>query len=150
MSRIFLSICLLFMAGCSLVQPVTVAEVEGLSDLAITRNGIVGEVVLLIDNPNFVTIDIESVDIDVEVNGKLTGHVELPYAQGIPQGESQPLRLRVEAETMALLALFEDNLISFLRGDEVEVAVNGEVHGGALGIRVHIPVSAKENLKIEL
>jgi LEA14-like dessication related protein len=144
--------CLILVAlvGCTALQPVEVVRVDGLSELSIGRGGIGGELALVINNPNPVTIAAESVDVELAISGTPVGQVQLPYAQSIPKGPNQVLQLSVQAETAALLSVLEANLFRFLAGEEVEVSVKGEVKGSALGIAVGIPVDSKQNMKIQL
>ena len=144
--------CLILAAlvGCAALQPVEVVRVDGLSELSISRGGIGGELALVINNPNPVAIAAESVDVELAISGTPVGQVQLPYAQSIPKGPNQVLRLSVQAETTALLSVLEANLFRFLAGEEVEGSVKGEVKGSALGIAVGIPVDSKQNMKIQL
>ena len=141
---------LVTLVGCTALQPVEVVRVDGLSELSIGRGGIGGELDLVINNPNPVAIAAESVDVELAISGTPVGQVQLPYAQSIPKGPNQVLRLSVQAETTALLSVLEANLFRFLAGEEVEVSVKGEVKGSALGIAVGIPVDSKQNMKIQL
>ena len=141
---------LMVLVGCTALQPVEVVRVDGLSELSIGRGGIGGELALVINNPNPVAIAAESVDVELAISGTPVGQVQLPYAQSIPKGPNQVLRLSVQAETAALLSVLEANLFRILAGEEVEVSVKGEVKGSALGIAVGIPVDSKQNMKIQL
>lgn len=141
---------LVTLVGCTALQPVEVVRVDGLSELSIGRGGIAGELALVINNPNPVAVAAESVDVELAISGTPVGQVQLPYAQSIPKGPNQVLRLSVQAETTALLSVLEANLFRFLAGEEVEVSVKGEVKGSALGIAVGIPVDSKQNMKIQL
>ena len=141
---------LVTLVGCTALQPVEVVLVDGLSELSIGRGGIGGELALVINNPNPVAIAAESVHVELAISGTPVGQVQLPYAQSIPKGPNQVLRLSVQAETTALLSVLEANLFRFLAGEEVEVSVKGEVKGSALGIAVGIPVDSKQNMKIQL
>ena len=150
MRTVFACLSLLALVGCTALQPVEVVRVDGLSELSIGRGGIGGELALVINNPNPVAIAAESVDVELAISGTPVGQVQLPYAQSIPKGPNQVLRLSVQAETTALLSVLEANLFRFLAGEEVEVSVKGEVKGSALGIAVGIPVDSKQNMKIQL
>jgi LEA14-like dessication related protein len=150
MRAVLAFLSLVALVGCTALQPVEVVRVDGLSELSIGRGGIGGELALVINNPNPVAIAAESVDVELAISGTPVGQVQLPYAQSIPQGPNQVLRLSVQAETTALLSVLEANLFRFLAGEEVEVSVKGEVKGSALGIAVGIPVDSKQNMKIQL
>lgn len=141
---------LVALMGCTAFQPVEVVRVDGLRELSIGRGGIGGELALVINNPNPVAIAAESVDVELAISGTPVGLVQLPYAQSIPKGPNQVLRLSVQAETAALMSVLEANLFRFIAGEEVEVSVKGEVKGSALGIAVGIPVDSKQNMKIQL
>ena len=141
---------LVALVGCAALQPVEVVRVDGLSELSIGRGGIEGGLALIVNNPNPVTIAAESVDVELAISGTPAGLVQLPYAQSIPKGPNQVLRLSVQAETAALLSVLEVNLFQFIAGEEVEVSVKGEVKGSALDIAVSIPVDSKQNMKIQL
>ena len=141
---------LVALVGCTALQPVEVVRVDGLSELSIGRDGIGGELALVINNPNPVAIAAETVDVELAISGTPVGQVQLPYAQSIPKGPNQVLRLAVQAETAALLWVLEANLFRFLAGEEVEVSGKGEVKGSAVGIAVGIPVDSKQNMKIQL
>ena len=150
MKAILACLGLVALVGCTALQPVEVVRVDGLSELSIGSGGIGGELALVINNPNPVAIAAESVDVELAISGTPVGQVQLPYAQSIPKGPNQVLRLSVQAETTALLSVLEANLFRFLVGEEVEVSVKGEVKGSALGIAVGIPVDSKQNMKIQL
>ena len=150
MRAVLACLSLVALVGCTALQPVEVVRVDGLSELSIGRGGIGGELALVINNPNPVAIAAESVDVELAISGTPVGQVQLPYAQSIPKGPNQVLRLSVQAETTALLSVLEANLFRFLAGEEVEVNVKGEVKGSALGIAVGIPVDSKQNMKIQL
>ena len=150
MRAVLACLSLVTLVGCTALQPVEVVRVDGLSELSIGRGGIGGELALVINNPNPVAIAAESVDVELAISGTPVGQVQLPYAQSIPKGPNQVLRLSVQAETTALLSVLEANLFRFLAGEEVEVSVKGEVKGSALGIAVGIPVDSKQNMKIQL
>ena len=150
MKAVLACLSLVALVGCTALQPVEVVRVDGLSELSISRGGIGGELALVINNPNPVAIAAESVDVELAISGTPVGQVQLPYAQSIPKGPNQVLRLSVQAETTALLSVLEANLFRFLAGEEVEVSVKGEVKGSALGIAVGIPVDSKQNMKIQL
>ena len=150
MRAVLACLSLVALVGCTALQPVEVVRVDGLSELSIGRGGIGGELAFVINNPNPVAIAAESVDVELAISGTPVGQVQLPYAQAIPKGPNQVLRLAVQAETTALLSVLEANLFRFLAGEEVEVSVEGEVKGSALGIAVGIPVDSKQNMKIQL
>ena len=150
MRAVLACLSLAALVGCTALQPDEVVRVDGLSELSISRGGIGGELALVINNPNPVAIAAESVDVELAISGTPVGQVQLPYAQSIPKGPNQVLRLSVQAETTALLSVLEANLFRFLAGEEVEVSVEGEVKGSALGIAVGIPVDSKQNMKIQL
>ena len=150
MRAVLACLSLVALVGCTALQPVEVVRVDGLSELSIGRGGIGGELALVINNPNPVAIAAESVDVELAISGTPVGQVQLPYAQSIPKGPNQVLRLSVQAEATALLSVLEANLFRFLAGEEVEVSVKGEVKGSALGIAVGIPVDSKQNMKIQL
>ncbi len=150
MRAVLACLSLVALVGCTALQPVEVVRVDGLSELSIGRGGIGGELALVINNPNPVAIAAELVDVELAISGTPVGQVQLPYAQSIPKGPNQVLRLSVQAETTALLSVLEANLFRFLAGEEVEVSVEGEVKGSALGIAVGIPVDSKQNMKIQL
>jgi LEA14-like dessication related protein len=150
MSRLGYFILTSMFMGCNALQPVEVVRVDGLSDLSISRGGIEGEVTLVLDNPNPVTIQAKTVDVAVTINGQEVGRVELPYAQSISKGVDQTLKLTVRTEPRALLSVLEQNWLQILQGKEVEVSLDGSVEGSALGIGVNIPVVSTQNMKIQL
>jgi hypothetical protein len=150
MRAIVACLSLVALVGCTALQPVEVLRVDGLSGLTIGRGGIGGELTLVVNNPNPVAIAAESIDVEFAISGTPVGQVQLPYAQSITKGPNQMLRLKVQAETTALLSVLEGNLLQFIKGEEVEVSVKGEVKGSALGIAVGIPVDSKQNMKIQL
>lgn len=148
--RLVLALLTVALVGCTALKPVEVVRVDGLRELSISRGGIEGDLTLVVNNPNPVSIVAESVDVALSISGTSVGLVRLPYAQSIPKGVDQRLTLTVQAEPQALLAVLEANFMRFLKGEEVEVSVVGEVKGSALGIALGIPVDSKQNMKIQL
>jgi hypothetical protein len=60
------------------------------------------------------------------------------------------LALAFETERGALRQIIEANLMNFLLGEEVKLAVKGNVKGSAFGVGLSVPVEAEQNLKIQL
>ncbi len=140
---------LTLIAGCNLVQPLEVSSVEGLENIAIGRGGLEGEFTVVFSNPNPFPIQAKGVEVEGFVNGKKVGLVSLPEAQAIAKGQGE-LQLEFDTEKGALLQIIEANLMNFLLGQDVKLAVKGNVKGSAFGIELTVPVEAEQNLKIQL
>jgi LEA14-like dessication related protein len=139
-----------WLGGCNLIQPLEVTSVEGLEKIAIGRDGLEGSFTVIFNNPNNFPIQAKGADVDVFINGQKVGSVSLPEAQVIPRGAGGDLALTFETERGALLQIIEANLMNFLLGEEVQLAVKGNVKGSAFGIGLSVPVEAEQNLKIQL
>jgi LEA14-like dessication related protein len=139
-----------WLVGCNLIQPLEVSSVEGLEKIAIGRNGLEGAFIVVFNNPNAFPIQAKGADVDVYINDQKVGRVSLPEAQVIPRGPGGELTLAFETERGALLEIIEANLMNFLLGEEVKLAVKGNVKGSAFGVGLSVPVEAEQNLKIQL
>ena len=139
-----------WLVGCNLIQPLEVSSVEGLEKIAIGRDGLEGAFTVVFNNPNAFPIQAKGADVDVYINDQKVGRVSLPEAQVIPRGLGGELALTFETERGALRQIIEANLMNFLLGEEVKLAVKGNVKGSAFGVGLSVPVEAEQNLKIQL
>lgn len=150
--RWFIIFCLAFsLNACSdWIQPVEVLHVGGLSGISISREGLAGSVELDVYNPNSMAMQVEDVDIAVLIDGIRVGRVLLPRPQELPKMSEARLEFTIEADTKALLKLIEANFLKVLKGNELELTLDGQATGSAWGMRVDIPVSASEKINLQL
>lgn len=149
-SQIIIGFFLMLTACSNWIQPVDVLHVGGLSEISISRKGLAGTIELDIHNPNLMAVVVEDVDVHVLIDGMRVGRVQLPRAQTVQGQSDSRIQFTVEAETKALLKLIESNLLKFLKGDDIQLTLDGHATGSAWGMRIDIPVSASEKINLQL
>ena len=137
---------LLIMYSCVPKEPVVF---KGVRNIAIDL-GTNGKPVLKGDvfffNPNKLKIKLKEVNIDVLVNGTRSAEVKHSLDVVVPAQSdfSVPIVAQLTIKESGLL----DTMVGLLGGKKYEVALSGYIRISVHGVSVKVPVSQKEELKL--
>ena len=123
-------------------------RIEGLSDIAMSLNGMQGEVQVLVKNPNGFDIRAQEVDVNMYVGEDRIATVTLPGAQVLEARSESMLVMNVQSDPGALKRLLQNQLLQLIGGNAVEFRTVGTVRGKAFGLNIAIPIESIEEINL--
>ena len=148
MNRILTISFLVLLSGCQWWQDVEVVRVDGLSDVAMSLNGMQGEVQVLVKNPNGFDIKAQGVDVTIYAGEDRIGTVTLPSEQVLKSRAESILVLNVQSDPGAMKKLLQNQLLQLIGGSSVEFRTVGTVRGKAFGLNIAIPFESSEEINL--
>jgi len=125
-----------------------VVRIEGLSDIAMSLNGMQGEVQVLVKNPNGFDIRAQEVDVNMYVGEDRIATVTLPGVQVLEARSESILVMNVQSDPGALKKLLQNQLLQLIGGNAVEFRTVGTVRGKAFGLNIAIPIESIEEINL--
>jgi len=125
-----------------------VVRIEGLSDIAMSLNGMQGEVQVLVKNPNGFDIRAQEVDVNMYVGEDRIATVTLPGVQVLEARSESMLVMNVQSDPGALKRLLQNQLLQLIGGNAVEFRTVGTVRGKAFGLNIAIPIESIEEINL--
>tara|TARA_B110000285_G_C15134813_1_gene626106 strand:+ start:1586 stop:2032 length:447 start_codon:yes stop_codon:yes gene_type:complete len=147
-NRILFFVLTVFLSSCQWWQDIEVLRVEGLSDVAISLDGMEGEVKVVLHNPNGFQIQAQGVDVAIYVGDDRIGSVSLPDKQVLSARSESTLILNLETDQGALKSILQNQLLQFIGGNAIEIRAEGTVRGRAFGLNVTFPIESSEQIKL--
>lgn len=123
-------------------------RIEGLSDIAMSLNGMQGEVQVLVKNPNGFDIRAQEVDVNMYVGEDRIATVTLPGVQVLEARSESILVMNVQSDPGALKKLLQNQLLQLIGGNAVEFRTVGTVRGKAFGLNIAIPIESIEEINL--
>lgn len=123
-------------------------RVDGLSDVAMSLNGMQGEVQVLVKNPNGFDIKAQGVDVTIYAGEDRIGTVTLPSEQVLKSRAESILVLNVQSDPGAMKKLLQNQLLQLIGGSSVEFRTVGTVRGKAFGLNIAIPFESSEEINL--
>lgn len=123
-------------------------RIEGLSDIAMSLNGMQGEVQVLVNNPNGFDIRAQEVDVNMYVGEDRIATVTLPGVQVLEARSESMLVMNVQSDPGALKKLLQNQLLQLIGGNAVEFRTVGTVRGKAFGLNIAIPIESIEEINL--
>lgn len=123
-------------------------RIEGLSDIAMSLNGMQGEVQVLVKNPNGFDIRAQEVDVNMYVGEDRIATVTLPGVQVLEARSESMLVMNVQSDPGALKRLLQNQLLQLIGGNAVEFRTVGTVRGKAFGLNIAIPIESIEEINL--
>lgn len=123
-------------------------RIEGLSDIAMSLDGMQGEVQVLVKNPNGFDIRAQEVDVNMYVGEDRIATVTLPGVQVLEARSESMLVMNVQSDPGALKKLLQNQLLQLIGGNAVEFRTVGTVRGKAFGLNIAIPIESIEEINL--
>ena len=148
MNRYLTLFLVVFLSSCQWWQDIEVLRVEGLSDVALSLDGLEGEVQVVLRNPNGFDIQADGVDGAGYAGEYRIGSVSLHGRQVLSARSESTLILNLQSDPGALKSLLQNQLLQFIGGSPVEIRAEGTVRGRAFGLNVTFPIESSEEIKL--
>jgi LEA14-like dessication related protein len=139
---------LLMLSSCKFYKEVEVKEVQNIVVTDFTQELVQAEVTLLINNPNWYAVTLTQSDIDVFVNQRDMGKVNLVEKIKLPSKTTTTYTITLQGEYEAVSNDFLGNLLGLLIAPEAEFKAKGFVKGRALLIGREVPVDITEMIDL--
>lgn len=140
---------LIFMlASCSFYTEVEVKEVQNIAVTDFTQDLVQAEVTMLIHNPNWYAVTLTQSDIDVFVNQRDMGKVNLVEKVKLPSKSTTSYTIKLQGNYETVGNDFLGNLLGLLMAPEAEFKAKGYVKGRALLIGREVPVDITEMIDL--
>lgn len=132
------------LSSCQFYKEVTVADVKDIDVKEFNQDRVRADVTMVLDNPNWYAITLTKSDIDIFVNEKAMGKVELTEKIRIPAKTSVSHTISLEGGFEDVKTSFLENLLTLLFAPEATFQATGYVKGRALLISREVPVDITE------
>ena len=142
-----MAIACLAMTGCG-IQSLEVLRVQNVTVSSLTRDGLVAQWGIELENPNRFTVTVKDTEVNIRVDEHDIGEVILVEPQRIKSGETALLNFQIDTYKGALGKVFRRQLIQAIMGNDIPIEIDGMVHGKAFGLTIRIPVKHTQYLNI--
>ena len=143
---IFVAISIFTLTGC--YQQLEVVNVEDFSEVQVGFNGLRSNLDVKIYNPNFYPIQLHETEISLRVRDIDAGDVSLPEMVKIGARDTSVIRFNVATRDGAIASILKNDVMNFLRGDDVPFSASGKVIGKSWGITVEVPLEHSQNISL--
>jgi LEA14-like dessication related protein len=134
--------------SCTLYKEVEVLEVQNVSIKEFSENLVEVEVELLIDNPNWYKIKIIESDLDLFLNGREIGTLQLGQKVVVPKKTRSVQKISIYTDYDELRENFLQNVLTLLFARTTEVQAKGYIKAKGLLVAKKIPVDIKEEIDL--
>jgi LEA14-like dessication related protein len=139
-------ISILFLSSC--YGELEVVEVEDFANVEIGFKGMKSDLLVRVYNPNFLSINIQSAEIALQVGEVNAGDVVLSEPTILVGRDTSSVLLKVATHKGALGQIIKDNFTLILQGGEVSFSAEGIIKGRTLGVNIEVPISHTQLLEL--
>ena len=147
MASLMLLAVVFSLSSCAFYKDVELLEVVDISVTNFQPNLIEAEVTLKVENPNWYAITLTQSDVDVYVNEKSMGKVQLAEKVKIKAKSTETKTLRLKGNPDGA-GNFLTNMIGLLFSNSANFQAKGYVKGRALMIHREVPVDLTEAIDL--
>lgn len=141
---VFLSGLLLLLSSCSFYKEVEVSEVKNVKITRFDQDVVEAEITLELINPNWYAVTLTESFVDVYINGKEIGEVELKEKVKLPKKTTNLRTLVMVGDYEKMSSGFLDNLLTLLFANQAKFEAKGYMKGRALLITKKVEVDVQE------
>ena len=139
---------LLIAPSCNVYKDVEVAEVKEVKIIRFDQDAVEAEVELVINNPNWYRVVLLESDVDVFINGKEVGKLQLKEKVILANKTSSTRTIIMTGDYNDMSSGFLDNLLTLLFANTAKFEVIGTMKGRALMISRKVDVKEETELDI--
>jgi len=139
---------LLIAPSCNVYKDVEVAEVKEVKIIRFDQDAVEAEVELVINNPNWYRVVLLESDVDVFINGKEVGKLQLKEKVILANKTSSTRTIIMTGDYDDMSSGFLDNLLTLLFANTAKFEVIGTMKGRALMISRKVDVKEETELDI--
>ncbi|MDG1260726.1 MAG: LEA type 2 family protein [Flavobacteriales bacterium] len=137
------------LSSCSFYKEIEVLAVDDIAITEFNKDVVEVDLTVTVDNPNWYAVTLTQSEIDVFVNSKNMGAVQLVEKVKLPSKSKSTKVVKLRGDAEDLSGNFLDNLLSLLFAKNAEFQAKGTVTGRALLISRKIPVDITETVDIK-
>lgn len=146
---VLLALCLVVLApSCKLYHEVEVLEVQDVRLKEFSDKTIEAEVDLLIENPNWYAVKLTRSEIDMSINDKGIGQMQLGEKLKIAKKSKTTQTVHIVADYEDMESNFLANFLTLLFNPKVKFKAEGYMKGRALIFGKKVPVEIEEDLDL--
>jgi LEA14-like dessication related protein len=134
--------------SCTLYKEVEVLEVHNVEVKEFSQELVEVEVELLVDNPNWYNIKIVKSDLDLLLNSKDIGTLQLAKKVVVPKKAKSIQKISVYTDYDDLKENFLKNVLTLLFARKTEFQATGYVKAKGLFIAKKVPVDVKQEIDL--
>jgi LEA14-like dessication related protein len=138
------SIIATILTSCSFYKEVEVTEVKDVKITRFDQDIVEAEVTLEIKNPNWYAVSLTESFVDVYINGKEIGEVELKEKIKLPKKTTNVRTLVMVGDYEKMSSGFLDNLLTLLFANQAKFEAKGYMKGRALLVTKKVDVNVEE------
>jgi LEA14-like dessication related protein len=148
-NSIYVTFCLLILLlSCAPKEPVVFRGIKNISvDLGANGKPVLKADIFLF-NPNKMKIKLKEANVEVFVDGTKSAEVKHPLNVLVPA--KSDFSVPIVAQLALKESGFLDTVVGLLGGKKYEVVFTGYIRIGVHGITIKVPVSQKQELKLNL
>lgn len=139
---------LLIAPSCNVYKEVEVSEVKEVRIIRFDQDAVEAEVELVINNPNWYRVVLLESDVDVFINGKEVGKLQLKEKVILANKTSSTRTIVMTGDYDEISSGFLDNLLTLLFANTAKFEVIGTMKGRALMISRKVDVKEETELDI--
>lgn len=142
----FIAISIL-LGSCSAIKPIEIGEISGLQISKITQSSIEMDLSLKVNNPNLVDISVDSVNVDIKINGIKVGKLTNMNTYTLQSNKLQVYHFPLEVKFADILSdVF--NVVQSVSKNEAIVELDGYIIGSSYMIDKKFDIKKKETVKL--
>lgn len=145
---VFALVAMVLLHSCTLYKEVEVLEVYNVEVKEFSQELVEVEVELLVDNPNWYKIKIIKSDLDLLLNSKDIGTLELAKKVVVPKKSKSVQKISIYTDYDDLKENFLKNVLTLLFARKTEFQATGYVKAKGLFIAKKIPVDVKQEIDL--
>lgn len=144
-----LALLVLVFQSCNIYKEVEVLEVQNVEVKEFSQDLVEVEVSLLMDNPNWYKIKIVESDLDLFLNKRDIGTLQLADKVIIPKKTRSVQKIAIYTDYEELKENFLSNMLTLLFTSTTELQAKGHVKAKGLGVGKKIPVDVKQEIDLK-
>lgn len=139
---------LLITPSCNFYKDVEVTEVKDVRIIRFDQDAVEAEVELVINNPNWFRVVLLESDVDVFINGKEVGKLQLKEKVILANKTSNTRTIVMTGDYDEISSGFLDNLLTLLFSNTAKFEVIGTMKGRALLISREVDIQEATDIDI--
>ena len=149
MNRIFFfSFLILFLGSCNIYKDVEVYEIKEVEVTRFDQDAVEAEVKIILNNPNWYRVTLVDSDVDVYMNGKKVGKLNLKENVILPNNTVATKTVLMTGDYDEISGSFLESLLTLLFSSTAKFEVIGTMKGRALMISRSVEIH--EETEIDL
>ena len=147
---ILISITSFLFSSCGEYQEVTFSSLESMKMLKLSPNGVEAEIKAKIKNPNNTSFTIYKSEMDVTINGMITGKAHLEKNVRIKKNSEDTYLFMIKSDFSSLSITDIPKIIAMAMSKNVKIGLKGNLKAGKLFLKKNFPVDITKSVPLSL